>query len=126
MADSTGGNLFIIRENELYSTLLADILEWITRDSVITITRDLGHEVTKTFVSRDQLYIADEKFVSGTSSECIGQQEIDFRSIGEGKTGPITCTIQKVFQDATHGKLPQYLGWLDYGTTGIDIPQLVE
>jgi branched-chain amino acid aminotransferase len=126
VAECTGGNLFIVRDNELYSTLFADILEWITRDSVITITRDLGYEVTKTFVSRDQLYMADEIFVSGTSSEWIGQREIDFRSIGEGKTGPITRTNQKVFQDAKHGKLSHYLGWLDYGTTGIDIPQLVE
>ena len=105
---------------------LADILEGITRDSVITIARDLGYEVVETLVSRDQLYIADEVFVCGTAAECIGLREIDFRTIGEGKTGPVTRAIQKVFQDATHGKLPQYQDWLDYVKAGIDIPQLVE
>jgi branched-chain amino acid aminotransferase len=126
VAECTGENLFIVRNNKIYSSLLADILEGITRDSVITIARDLGYEVIETLVSRDQLYIADEVFVSGTAAECIGLREIDFRSIGEGKTGPITRRIQKVFQDATHGRLPQYLGWVDYVKAGIDIPQLVE
>ena len=126
VAECTGENLFIVRHNKIFSSLLADILEGITRDSVITIARDLGYEVVETMVSRDQLYIADEVFVCGTAAECIGLREIDFRCIGEGKTGPVTRAIQKVFQDATHGKLPQYQGWLDYVKTGIDIPHLVE
>jgi len=126
VAECTGENLFIVRNKKIFSSQLADILEGITRDSVITIARNLGYEVIETLVSRDQLYIADEIFVCGTAAECIGLREIDFRTIGEGKTGPITRAIQKVFQDATHGKLPQYQDWLDYVNAGIDIPQMVE
>jgi branched-chain amino acid aminotransferase len=126
VAECTGENLFLVRNNKIFSCQLADTLEGITRDSVITIAKDLGYEVIETLVSRDQLYIADEVFVCGTAAECISLREIDFRSIGEGKTGPVTRSIQKVFQGATHGKLPQYQGWLDYVKAGIDIPQLVE
>jgi branched-chain amino acid aminotransferase len=126
VAECTGENLFLVRNNKIFSCQLADALEGITRDSVITIAKDLGYEVIETLVSRDQLYIADEVFVCGTAAECISLREIDFRSIGEGKTGPVTRSIQKVFQGATHGKLPQYQGWLDYVKAGIDIPQLVE
>jgi branched-chain amino acid aminotransferase len=125
VAECTGENLFIVRDNKIFSSQLADILEGITRDSVITIARDLGYEVIETLVSRDQLYIADEVFVCGTAAECVGLREIDFRVIGEGKTGPVTRAIQKVYQDATHGKSDRYQGWLNYVKEGIDIPQLV-
>jgi len=125
VAECTGENLFMVRSNKIFSCQLADTLEGITRDSVITIARDLGYEVVETLVSRDQLYIADEVFVCGTAAECIGLREIDFRCIGEGKTGPVTRAIQKVFQEATHGKDPRYAGWLDYVKAGIDIPQMV-
>ena len=114
VAECTGENLFLVRNNKIFSAQLADILEGITRDSVITIARDLGYEVIETMVSRDQLYIADEVFVCGTAAECIGLREIDFRTIGEGKTGPVTRAIQKVFHEATSGKSGQYKGWLDY------------
>jgi branched-chain amino acid aminotransferase len=126
VAECTGENLFIVRNNKIFSTQMADTLEGITRDSVITIARDLGYEVIETLVSRDQLYIADEVFVCGTAAECIGLREIDFRTIGEGKTGPVTRAIQKVFQEAIKGKSAQYQGWLDYVNAGIDIPHLVE
>jgi len=126
VAECTGENLFIVRNNRIFSSLLADILEGITRDSVITIARDLGYEIVETLVSRDQLYIADEVFVCGTAAECIGLREIDFHKIGNGQTGPVTRAIQKVYQDATHGRLPQYQEWLDFVKAGVDIPQLVE
>ena len=105
---------------------MVDVLEGITRDSVITIAKDLGYEVVETMISRDQLYIADEVFVSGTAAECVGLREIDFRTIGDGNTGPVTRAIQRVFQDAVHGKSPRYHAWLDYVDVSIDIAQLVE
>jgi branched-chain amino acid aminotransferase len=126
VAECTGENLFIVRNNKIFSSQLADILEGITRDSVIKIARDLGYQVVETLVSRDQLYIANEVFVCGTAAECIGLREIDFHTIGDGATGPVTRTIQKVYQEAVHGKLPQYQEWLDYVNANIDIPQLVE
>ncbi len=126
VAECTGENLFVIRNNRVVTPQLADILEGITRDSIITIARDLGYEVAELPISRDQLYIADEVFVCGTAAECIGLREIDFRVIGEGKTGPVTRSIQKTFYAAVQGELPQYAGWLDYVNTGIDIPLRVE
>ena len=126
VAECTGENLFLVRNNKIISTQLADTLEGITRDSLITIARDLGYEVVEALVSRDQLYIADEVFVCGTAAECIGLSEIDFRKIGEGKTGPVTRALQKEFHAATRGKSPRYQDWLAYVNTNIDIPQLVE
>ena len=126
VAECTGENLFVVRNKKLFSSQLADILEGITRDSVITIAKDLGYEVIETMISRDQLYIADEVFVCGTAAECISLREIDSRCVGEGNAGPVTRAIQKVFQEAVHGKNPKYQGWLDYVKTGIDIPQMVE
>jgi branched-chain amino acid aminotransferase len=114
VAECTGENLFVVRNNKIFSPQLADVLEGITRDSVITIARDLGYEVVETLVSRDQLYIADEVFVCGTAAECVGLREIDFRTIGDGRTGPVTRAIQEVYQDAIHGKLTRYDHWLDY------------
>jgi branched-chain amino acid aminotransferase len=65
-------------------------------------------------LSRDQLYMADEVFVSGTAAECIGLREIDFRTIGSGKTGPVTKAIQHAFHAAIHGNHPRSKEWLDY------------
>jgi branched-chain amino acid aminotransferase len=113
VAECTGENIFYVRDNKIYTPPLADILEGITRDSIITMARNLGYQVFELPVSRDQLYTADEVFVCGTAAECIGLREIDFRVIGEGHSGPVTTAIQKTFYTAIEGKLPQYEKWLD-------------
>jgi branched-chain amino acid aminotransferase len=114
VTECTGENLFVVRNNKIITPPLVDILEGITRDSLITIARDLGYEVDELPVSRDQLYIADEVFVCGTAAECIGLREIDFRVIGDGKTGPVCRAIQKVFHAAVQGAEAKYSTWLDY------------
>jgi len=114
VAECTGENIFIVSKGKILTPPLVDILEGITRESLITIARDMGHEVVETPISRDQLYVADEVFVCGTAAEVIGLSEIDFRVIGEGKTGPITREVQKVFHDVIHGKNPHYEQWVDY------------
>jgi len=114
VAECSGENIFFVRNNKIVTPPLADILEGITRDSILAIARDLGYEVSELPVSRDQLYTADEVFVCGTAAECISLREIDFRTIGEGKTGPVTASIQKTFYEAIQGKLPQYEKWLEY------------
>ena len=81
----------------------------------------MGYKVVETSISRDQLYVADEVFVCGTAAEVIGLSEIDFRVIGEGKTGPVTREIQKAFHDAIHGKDPRYEHWVDY-VNGREVP----
>ena len=114
VAECTGENIFLVHKGKIITPPLVDILEGITRESVIMIARDMGYDVVETPVSRDQLYVADEVFVCGTAAEVIGLSEIDFRVIGEGKTGPVTREIQKVFHDAIRGKNPAYANWVDY------------
>jgi branched-chain amino acid aminotransferase len=114
VAECTGENLFVVRNGKVITPSTAPVLEGITRNSIFTIATDLGYEVVEQPVSRDQLYIADEVFVCGTAAECIGLAEIDLRVIGDGKTGPVTRAIQKVFHDAIRGKLAQYDHWLAY------------
>lgn len=114
VAECTGENLFLVRNGKIVTPSTAPVLEGITRHSILTIAADLGYEVTEQPVSRDQLYIADEVFVCGTAAECIGLSEIDFRVVGDGKTGPVTRAIQKVYHDAIRGKLSQYEAWCDY------------
>lgn len=114
IAECTGENLFVVRHGKIITPSTAPVLEGITRHSIHTIAQDLGYKVLEQPISRDQLYIADEVFVCGTAAECIGLSEIDFRKIGNGKTGPITRKIQNVYHDAIHGKVAKYENWCDY------------
>ena len=114
VAECTGENLFVVRRGKIITPASAPILEGITRHSIFIIARTLGYEVMEQPISRDQLYIADEVFVCGTAAEVIGLNEIDFRRIGNGATGPITREIQMVFRDAVHGRDTEYEHWLTY------------
>ena len=114
VAECTGENLFVVRGGKIFTPPAASILEGITRASLITIAQDLGYEVAETMLSRDHLYVADEVFVSGTASECVALREIDFRTIGTGKMGPVTRAVQQAYQAAIHGRHPRSAEWLDY------------
>ncbi|HVN53397.1 MAG TPA: branched-chain amino acid transaminase [Anaerolineaceae bacterium] len=112
VAECTGENIFLVRKGNIYTTPTAAILEGITRDALLTICQDLGYEVIEQPVSRDQLYIADEVFVSGTAAEVVAVREIDFRQIGNGKMGPVTRKIQQAFQETIHGNGKHSAEWL--------------
>ncbi len=120
VAECTGENLFIVRNNvrgnagnKVISTPpRAGILEGITRDTLITLARDLGYSVVEEPISRDQLYIADEVFVCGTAAEVVALREIDFRVIGDGKTGPVTGALQHEFEKVVTGKHARSAEWL--------------
>ena len=114
VAECTGENLFMVRRGKLVTPATAPVLEGITRHTIHTIAKDLGYDVLEQPISRDQLYIADEVFVCGTTAECIGLSEIDFRTIGDGKTGPVTRAIQNVYHDLIRGKVAKYEEWCDY------------
>jgi len=116
VAECTGENLFMVRRGVLYTSPSATILEGITRDTVLTLARELGIEVVEEPISRDQLYLADEVLVCGTAAEVAGLREIDFRRIGSGKTGPITRLLQQAYQQATRGTHPRSAKWLEYVT----------
>jgi branched-chain amino acid aminotransferase len=114
VAECTGENLFLVKKGQIITPSTAPILEGITRETLATIAADLGYEVIEAPVSRDQLYNADEVFVCGTAAEVIGLSEIDFRTIGDGKSGKVTGEIQKVYHDAIRGKIEKYEGWCEY------------
>ena len=114
VGECTGENIFVVRRGKIITPSTAPVLEGITRHTIFTIAKELGYEVLEQPISRDQLYIADEVFVCGTAAECIGLSEIDFRTVGDGRTGPITRAIQKVYHDAIRGKVEKYEGWCDY------------
>lgn len=118
VAECTGENLFLVRHGKIVTPSTAPVLEGVTRHSIHTIAKDMGYRILEQPISRDQLYIADEVFVCGTAAEVIGLSEIDFRTIGEGITGPVTRQIQKVYHDAIRGRVHQYESWCEYVEAG--------
>ncbi len=114
VAECTGANLFLVRKGQLVTPPAAQVLEGITRESVMTLAKDLGHTVVERVVSRDELYLADEVFVTGTAAEVIGIREIDFRPVGAGGTGPITRALQEAYTASVLGRHPRSEAWLTY------------
>jgi len=115
VSEGSGANIFIVRKGILKTTPLTSILQGITRDSVIQIARDRGLEVVEERFTRDELYIADEAFFTGTAAEVTPIREIDDRLIGTGKPGSVTKSLQDSFFNIVKGKDPAYSEWLDYG-----------
>lgn len=115
ISEGPGENIFMIKNNEIVTPPTSDsALMGITAQTAITIAQNLGYTVTKRSITRDELFIADELFFTGTAAEITPIREIDTRIIGAGKRGPITEAIQTIFFDAVKGKLPQYEEWLTY------------
>src|SRR6184192_4481581 len=114
VAECTGENIFVVRRGRLVTPPPGAILEGITRDSIMTLARDLGYEVVEQPVSRDQLYIADEVFVTGTAAEVIGMREIDFRPIGSGRGTPVTRALQQAYHAVVRGEHPRSASWLTF------------
>ena len=114
VAEGSGENIFIVRNGRLKTTPLTSVLEGITRDSIMKIARDLKIEVIEERFTRDELYIADEAFFTGTAAEVTPIREVDGRVIGEGRAGRITKKLQSVFFDSVKGKNKKYESWLTY------------
>ncbi len=112
VAEGSGENLFIVRDGVVYEPDIACALTGITRASIHQIAADLGLRVESRRLTRDDLYIADEAFFTGTAAEVTPIREIDGRQIGAGERGPITTQLQKAFFDAVSGKTPKYHHWL--------------
>jgi branched-chain amino acid aminotransferase len=114
VCEGSGENIYAIRHGKICTPpQTAGILDGISRNSVIQIARDLGHEVDERNLARAELILADEVFLSGTAAELVPVREIDDHAIGDGEPGPVTKEIQQVFDDALHGRDPRYLEWLD-------------
>lgn len=114
VSEASGENIFMVRGGAIKTTPLTSILPGVTRDAVIRIARDMGLDVREERFTRDELYIADEVFFTGTAAEVTPVREVDWRKIGEGKPGPITTRIQKKFFEVARGMHNQYNGWLTY------------
>jgi branched-chain amino acid aminotransferase len=113
VAECTGENFFIVRNGTLYTSQTSAILEGITRDSLVTLAKDLGIPVGEQLVSRDHLYVADEALVCGTAAEVVAVTEIDFRKIGNGHMGPVTRKLQQAFRSVVRGEHPRSAEWLE-------------
>jgi len=114
VSEGTGENIYALRDGAIVTPpQTAGILDGISRRSVIQIARDLGYEVVERDLARAELYLADEVFLSGTAAELVPVREIDDHPIGGGQPGPVTKEIQRVFDDALHGRDPRYGEWLD-------------
>ena len=114
VSEGSGENVFIVRNGVLKTTPLTSILEGITRDSIMEIARNEGIEVVEERFTRDELYIADEAFFTGTAAEVTPIREVDGRIIGEGKPGKVTKRLQSIFFDVVKGRNKNYESWLTY------------
>jgi branched-chain amino acid aminotransferase len=113
VSEGSGENLFLVKRGVLYTPDLASsILEGITRDTVITLAREMGIEVREGRVTRDQLWLADEAFFTGTAAEITPIREVDDRTIGEGGVGPVTKKLQDRFFDVVKGSDTAHAAWL--------------
>lgn len=114
VAECSGENLFLVRDDIIYTPPRTTILEGITRDSILTLAEDLGYKVVETMISRDQLYTADELFVCGTAAEVVPVIAVDFRTIRDGRRGPVAQAIQTIFHETVRGQNRRSCDWLDY------------
>lgn len=112
VAEGAGENLFVVKNGRIYEPEIASALIGITRDTVITLAKELGYEVTAKRLTRDDLYIADEAFFTGTAAEVTPIREVDGRTIGPGRRGPVTSKIQKLFFDVVNGRVAKHKDWL--------------
>ncbi len=112
VAEGAGENLFTVKNGKIYEPELTSALSGITRDTVITLAQEMGYQVISKRLTRDDLYIADEAFFSGTAAEVTPIRELDGRVIGEGRRGPVTSRIQKMFFDVVNGRVAKHQDWL--------------
>ena len=115
VSEGSGENIFLVEGEKLFTpSMSSSNLKGITRDSVMTIARDLGYEVVEEVISRERLYVADEIFFTGTAAEVTPIRSIDHRTIGIGKRGPIAEKIQTTFFDIVEAKTEDKYNWLSY------------
>ncbi|CAM8655034.1 IlvE Branched-chain amino acid aminotransferase/4-amino-4-deoxychorismate lyase [Oxalobacteraceae bacterium] len=112
VSEGAGENVFIVKAGKIYTPDLASCLDGITRDSVLTMARDLGIEVIEKRITRDEIYCSDEAFFTGTAAEVTPIRELDGRQIGAGSRGPVTEQLQSLFFDVVGGKATKYKHWL--------------
>ena len=114
VAEGAGENIFIVKHDKLYTPDMTSCLEGITRASIIELAEEMGIPVIEKRITRDEVYCADEAFFTGTAAEVTPIRELDNRTIGSGKRGPITAKLQAMFFDCARGQTENHLDWLSY------------
>ena len=112
VAEGSGENIFIVRDNVLYTPDLTSALEGITRDTIVQLAESEGLTVREKRITRDEVYLADEAFFTGTAAEVTPIREVDDRAIGNGGRGPVTERLQSLYFDIVHGRVSAHADWL--------------
>ena len=112
VAEGSGENIFIVRDGVLYTPELTSALDGITRDTIFTLAAEIGIPVHERRITRDEVYIADEAFFTGTAAEVTPIRIVDGRVIGNGTRGPVTNELQSLYFDYVHGRGTANPEWL--------------
>lgn len=125
VAEGSGENIFIVRDGIIYTPDLTSALEGVTRDTIMVFAHDLGMEVKEKRLTRDEVYIADEAFFTGSAAEVTPVVELDNRTIGTGRRGPVTRKLQTMFFDQVYGRKVRHPEWLTYVEEPREVAQAV-
>jgi len=112
VAEGSGENVFIVRDGKVHTPELTSCLEGITRDTIIRFIRDMGLDLVERRITRDEVYVAEEAFFTGTAAEVLPIREVDGRVISDGRRGPVTEKLQSRYFDLVRGQLSEYPEWL--------------
>ena len=123
VAEGSGENIFIVRDGMIYTPDLTSALEGVTRDTIMVFARDLGIEIKEKRLTRDEVYIADEAFFTGSAAEVTPVVELDNRAIGNGRRGPVTRKLQAMFFDQVYGRKVRRPEWLTYVDEPLEVAQ---
>ena len=113
VAEGSGENVFMVRDNTIYTPELTSCLEGITRDTIFVLAAELGYQIREKRITRDEVYVADEAFFTGTAAEVVPIRMLDGRIIGSGSRGPVTEKLQTMYFDSVRGNRQQNHQWLD-------------
>jgi len=112
VAEGSGENVFIVRDGIIYTPELTSCLNGITRDTILNLSKEAGYQLVEKRITRDEVYIADEAFFTGTAAEVLPIRELDGRTIGAGRRGPVTTELQSMYFDQVKGRREQFPEWL--------------
>jgi branched-chain amino acid aminotransferase len=112
VAEGSGENFFLVRDGIIYTPELTSCLDGITRNTIFHLAADCGYTIKEKRITRDEVYVADEAFFTGTAAEVLPIRELDGRQIGEGRRGPVTTRLQDLYFKSVRGELPAHTNWL--------------
>jgi branched-chain amino acid aminotransferase len=115
VSEGSGENIFVIKDDVIYTPHLTSALPGITRDTIFTLAKSLGHDIIEKKLSCDEIYSSDEAFFTGTAAEVTPIRDLDGNQIGKGSRGPVTEKLQSLYFDCVHGRNSDFNHWIDSG-----------